>query len=95
MGERLWWRDEAACRDAWRDPALHASFFGETVGEQRAAKTICASCPLAVRTACLEDGIHEPTGVRGGLGVRERQRLRSRRKIYAQNGLNPMKVRAV
>ena len=93
MTDRDWWREFAACKDAWKTPSIHASFFGETVGEQRIAKTICETCPHAIKTACLEDGLMEPTGVRGGLGVRERQRLRIRRKQYFLADLDPKKAR--
>lgn len=93
MTEIDWWREHAACKDAWKTPSIHASFFGETVGEQRIAKAICETCPIAVKAACLEDGLMEPTGVRGGFGVRERQRLRSRRKMYSRADLDPKKAR--
>ena len=68
------WRDEALCRQV--DPEL---FFPETGGSSRAAKQICAGCP--VRAECLDWAIaHDQRyGVWGGLTVSERTQLRRRR----------------
>lgn len=65
------WREEAACRGM--DTSL---WFAETASAQAAAKSICAGCP--VNAECREFGKFEPSGIWGGLGVRERQRYRAR-----------------
>lgn len=79
------WRDRAACAHAFRDGVtvttrtgrtvrLHEAFFSDQASEQAEAKRVCAGCP--VTDECLEYGLYEATGIFGGLGLRERQRLR-------------------
>ena len=70
------WRREAACAD--EDPDL---FFAGDDRSVRAAKQVCASCP--VRSACLETAlaVNEMHGVWGGMAEGERRRLiRQRRR---------------
>lgn len=65
------WTELALC--AQTDPEL---FFPEKGGAIRAAKRICAGCP--VRAECLADALahDERFGVWGGLSERERRALR-------------------
>lgn len=73
------WRDRALCAET--DPE---AFFPEKGGSTRAAKRVCASCP--VRAECLEfalDG-EERFGIWGGLSERERRQLyRAHRRAAA------------
>lgn len=70
------WRDRAACRDDGRD-----TFFADgyaTIEKQklvRAAKAICADCPVALQ--CLQYAIEHDIryGIWGGLTATERGRL--------------------
>jgi WhiB family redox-sensing transcriptional regulator len=48
-------------------------FFSEEPAQTRAAKRICATCPVQRR--CLEAGMTEKFGVWGGLTALERKRL--------------------
>ena len=64
-----------AVREVWAG-ALCAQvdaelFFPETGGPTRAAKAVCAACP--VRSACLTAFGDLPHGVVGGLSVAERR----------------------
>lgn len=70
------WREEAACRGV--DPNVFFPDRGDTFGV-RAAKAICAGCP--VRTDCLDYAITyaERTGIWGGKSERERRELRRTR----------------
>lgn len=69
---------------AQTDPEL---FFSTNVGDQRRAKQVCASCPMAARKDCLERAqdfeAHHGHGYRfgiwAGLGPYERSRLTDRR----------------
>lgn len=74
------WRLEAACAD--EDPDL---FFAGDDASVRAAKQVCATCP--VRTPCLETAlaVNEMHGVWGGMAESERRRLiRKRRRDKRQ-----------
>jgi WhiB family redox-sensing transcriptional regulator len=67
------WHLHAACRG--ENPDL---FFPQQPGYEikvRAAKAICARCPVVVRVACAEEGLRllDP-GIRNGLTTRERER---------------------
>jgi hypothetical protein len=54
---------------------VNSWFFEEEDGKIIAhAKSICRECPA--RIDCLEQGLHEPYGIRGGLTADERRRLR-------------------
>jgi WhiB family redox-sensing transcriptional regulator len=65
------WQESAVC--AQTDPEV---FFPEKGGSTREAKKICITCP--VRQECLEDALvkDEGFGIRGGLSVRERRKLK-------------------
>lgn len=65
------WREEALC--AQTDPEI---FFPEPGQSPRAAKQVCADCP--VRTQCLTDALDRRDiafGVRGGLTPTQRRVL--------------------
>jgi WhiB family transcriptional regulator, redox-sensing transcriptional regulator len=61
------WANEAACRDA--DPEI---FFPEKGGTPRAAKQVCARCPVSVE--CLEYALGNGLdyGVWGGVSMHDR-----------------------
>ena len=74
------WRQDAACAD--EDPEI---FFAGDDASVRAAKQVCATCP--VRSACLETAlaVNEMHGIWGGMGEGERRRLiRQRRREKRQ-----------
>lgn len=73
------WMDHAACREVGAEP-----FFAETENElvrvdYRAAKRVCARCP--VMGECLDYALelNIAYGVFGGLTERERRVIRRRR----------------
>jgi hypothetical protein len=83
------WRKFGACR------ALNDDTFFPTPGDTRgieAAKTICNTCPVAARMACLTEALREEGGrqaenrhgIRGGMTGSQRRSLyekqRARRK---------------
>ncbi|MGH3468908.1 MAG: WhiB family transcriptional regulator [Thermocrispum sp.] len=74
------WAESALC--AQTDPEL---FFPERgqIDVLRAAKRVCAECPLQVE--CREYAIQrgEPFGVWGGTTERERRRIRTERRKAA------------
>jgi WhiB family redox-sensing transcriptional regulator len=68
------WRDHAACLGVGGD-----LFFPEPKDTGREAKAICRRCPVIAD--CLEDALSlgyasDLFGIRGGLGVKQRKRLR-------------------
>lgn len=69
------WRDSAACRDS--DPQLFfpAGKGGGPVAQVKAARAVCARCP--VRIPCLEFAVEggDRHGVFGGLSERQRRPL--------------------
>lgn len=79
------WHEDAACRAPGIDPEL---FFpvgetGPSLRPIRAAKAVCARCPVIdeCREWALRAG--EPDGIWGGLTTTERQRARRRRRASA------------
>lgn len=70
------WMADAECRGA--DPEL---FFPTRGEDTRAAKAMCADCP--VRVPCLEYALanHERFGIWGGKSERERRQIRKVRGI--------------
>lgn len=69
------WHEQAACRDHPEPDLWHSDATGEPGRRINArAKAVCRGCP--VRQACLDDGLHRPHGIWGGLDPRERRRLR-------------------
>jgi WhiB family redox-sensing transcriptional regulator len=73
------WRDRAACRDA--DVEL---FFPDKGGSTRAAKAICAGCPVTDECLAWALANQERWGVYGGKSERERRRLRPARAPVAR-----------
>jgi WhiB family redox-sensing transcriptional regulator len=65
------WFDRAACLEA--DPD---AFYPEKGGSSRAAKRVCATCP--VRPECLSYALanDERFGIWGGLSERERRQVK-------------------
>lgn len=70
LDEEAAWMDDALC--AQTDPE---AFFPEKGGSTRAAKAVCAACP--VRQQCLDYALahRETSGIWGGLSARERRDL--------------------
>ena len=70
------WQSNARC--AGVDPEI---FFPERGGSSRAARAVCAVCP--VRLECLEYALNnkEQFGIWGGTSERERRRLRKERAL--------------
>lgn len=69
-------RENGLCAEV--DPEL---FFPDKGGSTRAAKGICARCP--VKQECLEFALDDPGvpfGIWGGMSERERRRLKRDRK---------------
>ena len=77
--EPVGWREFANCLGANED-----LFFPDRGASTRAAKQICAECP--VRVDCLEYAVTqgEKFGIWGGLSERERRKIRKRRAMEAQ-----------
>ncbi len=76
------WHDQATCREV--DPELS---FPEAGGGGRAAKRVCAVCP--VRAACLDDALARRDtayGVLGGLTPSERRELLRQRAELVRSG---------
>lgn len=76
--ERYWsWRSRARCQDL--DSALFFSPDGERGPtrrrRERAAKAVCARCPVQAQCAAFAVANHEPYGVWGGLTETEREAL--------------------
>ncbi|MGH9224375.1 MAG: WhiB family transcriptional regulator [Acidimicrobiales bacterium] len=83
------WRDRAACRGSDPDLFFPIGSTGVAVEELRAAKALCATCP--VREQCLAFALatNQEAGVWGGASEDERRRLRrvmvvSRRPLVSQ-----------
>ena len=72
------WRLEAACR-GWPQPEVFFPGRGDT-NAVRAARAVCAGCP--VREPCLAFALaeHILEGVWGGTSERQRRRLRARNR---------------
>jgi len=85
----LWeWQFEGACRDA--DETLFFHPEGERgvarMARDRAAKAVCAECP--VRRECARHAlqVREPYGVWGGLSEEERETVYRRGERYSLVG---------
>jgi len=75
MTAALRWHDRARCAEV--DPEI---FFPEKGQSQRAARRICAACP--VREPCLEYALEtsQAHGIWGGTGEGERRRIKRQRQ---------------
>ncbi|MCB5164482.1 WhiB family transcriptional regulator [Streptomyces bambusae] len=80
------WQERAACRELGPDRFFHPA--GERSEDRdardRAAKEVCAGCP--VRRACLRHAlqVQEPYGVWGGLTEEERRPLYAHAALAAR-----------
>jgi len=72
------WMERAACRGLPTD-----LFFPERGADTRAAKAVCAACPVS--DDCYEYAFasHERHGIWGGTSERERRRIRRQRRLEA------------
>ena len=77
VGHYWSWREQARCRDL--DSALFFSPDGERGPRrrrrERAAKAVCARCPVRDECAAFALANHEPYGIWGGLTETEREAL--------------------
>jgi WhiB family redox-sensing transcriptional regulator len=87
------WMDRSACRD--KDPAL---FFPEVGGKSRAAKRICASCPVQQECAAFvqatQANYEDDHGVYAGTTPRERLADRTARKTPRATPVAPTSEKA-
>ncbi len=77
------WRSEAACATA--DPE---AFYPDDENRSRAAKTVCAGCPVVAQCLAYAFTANEPFGVWGGLGTDERDFVRTALMSSAQGEMN-------
>ena len=77
MADKYEWMQRAKCRDA--DPE---TFFPSKGCPAAPAMRICGACP--VRAECLDHALayDERFGIWGGVGERERKRIRGRRRYH-------------
>ncbi|MGG7569236.1 WhiB family transcriptional regulator [Streptomyces sirii] len=87
------WHDRAACRSTTHHQVDPDLFFPEPdeMDRIRAAKALCAQCP--VRSTCLDSALEggDRDGIRGGMTEEERAPLHSK----LQHRLNYVRVNAV
>jgi WhiB family redox-sensing transcriptional regulator len=80
LDTRWYWQDHGACRTA--DPLLFFHPQNERgsarVRRDRAAKMICAGCPVRVECADYAVRAREPYGVWGGLSEEDREQIYAR-----------------
>jgi WhiB family transcriptional regulator, redox-sensing transcriptional regulator len=80
----IWeWQLDGACRDA--DPSVFFHPEGERgparEARDRAAKAICARCPVIAECAAHSMAVREPYGVWGGMTEDEREDLHRRKTL--------------
>ena len=77
------WQFEGACRDA--DPTTFFHPEGERgpsrEARDRAAKAVCATCPVIAACAAHALAVREPYGVWGGMTEEEREAIYRRRSL--------------
>lgn len=73
------WRDRAACRDSEPDLFFPVCSTGPALEGIRAAKALCAKCPVQDRCLAFALGTNQDAGIWGGATEEERRELR--RKI--------------
>jgi WhiB family redox-sensing transcriptional regulator len=78
--ETWFWQDYAECRSADQQLFFHPQHERGTRRRQRdrAAKIICARCPVRIECADYAVRAHEPYGVWGGLTEEERASIYAR-----------------
>lgn len=79
------WQMESACRG--EDPSVFFHPEGERgearAARERAAKAICAGCPVLAECATHALAVREPYGVWGGMSEEDREAIYRRRKYIA------------
>lgn len=73
------WRDRAACRNSDPDLFFPVGSTGPALEEIRAAKALCARCPVQDRCLAFALETNQDAGIWGGATEEERRELR--RKI--------------
>lgn len=84
------WRDRAACRDSDPDLFFPAGSTGPALEEIRAAKALCATCPVQDQCLAFALETNQDAGIWGGLSEDER---RERRRKVAQARPRPFVLR--
>ena len=82
----LWdWQLDAACRGEDSDLFFHPEGERGDVREarQKAAKAICAGCPVLAECRAHALAVREPYGIWGGLSEDERAAIYRRQKLAA------------
>lgn len=94
------WRQLGKCREVINAPGFnpdHDPFFPERGGSSKAARAVCATCPLAIRRTCLIWALEHPTetvyGVWGGTSERERRLMRKFNVTYPVFGCGHPKTK--
>lgn len=82
----LWdWQLQGACRGA--DPDIFFHPEGERGSarrnRERAAKAVCAGCPVVAECAAHALSVREPYGVWGGMSEDDREALLARQRLLA------------
>jgi WhiB family redox-sensing transcriptional regulator len=79
------WRAFGACLRQSADDPFRTNEFFETalIVQQRAAKAVCATCPVQDKCRAWALDHRPPYGIWGGMTIRELERLRRRRQ-YAR-----------
>lgn len=79
------WQLQGRCRDLGSELFFHPE--GERgasrAARDRAAKAICATCPVLARCAAHALAVHEPYGVWGGMSEDDREEIFARRMPLA------------
>lgn len=72
------WIERGAC---WKQPHLTHLFFSDDPTEQRQAKALCFSCPVA--SQCLAGAMDrgEKFGIWGGMSPADRRRYKAERAL--------------
>jgi WhiB family redox-sensing transcriptional regulator len=80
MEHDLAWQDNAACRGEDPDTFFHPEGERGPAREarERAAKAVCAACPVLAQCAAHALAVREPYGVWGGMSEDERRALKRR-----------------
>lgn len=70
------WRDRAACRNSDPDLFFPVGSTGPALEEIRAAKALCARCPVQDQCLAFALETNQDSGVWGGATEEERRKLR-------------------